>query len=212
MNKLKLQLKKHLFFIWMAARVEPVQRVGEFYKPRNINKSKAKKEMDATSATTAAAAVPRMRNPLAFTAAGSDDMVAGPASMSSERPRLPAQFQVASMMTADTRAPPSHRGRGLGAGADKRYESDRRVTAFQSPESFSFAAAAADKPLVQQQQILQLQKNNEEGMRSSAWIERARADARATKMQYDSEALLSTVVAGMAIAGGALLVVSIVLM
>ena len=56
-----------------------------------------------------------MRNPLAFTAAGAEDMAAGPASMSAERSLLPAQFQVASMMTADTRAPPNHRGRGLGA-------------------------------------------------------------------------------------------------
>lgn len=165
-----------------------------------------------------ASSVPRMRNPLAFTAARTEDMVAGPAVMGAERPRLPDQFQVASMLTSDTRAPPSHRGRGLGGGADKRYDDGddaatrgrRRVTAFQSAASFP-AASAVDKPK-KDDVLRQQQRVDEEGMRSSAWIERARADARATKMHYDSETLLATVVAGAAIAGGAMLVAAIVML
>lgn len=162
-------------------------------------------------------AVPRMRNPLAFSAAGSEDMVAGPASMGAERPRLPSQFQVASMLTADTRAPPSHRGRGLGGGADKRYNDQGRpdvhVTPFQSAATTAFSAAAVDWPKPQQNTEHKLRRGvADEGMRSTNWIERARADARVTKQHYDNETLLATVVASLAIAGGAMLVASIVLL
>lgn len=164
-----------------------------------------------------------MRNPLAFSAAGSDDLVAGPASMGAERPRLPSQFQVASMLTADTRAPPSHRGRGLGGGADKRYNDNNNdpaaaaaavhVTPFQSSATTAFSAAAVDWPKPQQNTEHKLRRGvADEGMRSTNWIERARADARATKQHYDNETLLATVVASLAIAGGAMLVASIVLL
>lgn len=153
-----------------------------------------------------------MRNPLAFSAAGSDDMIAGPATMGAERPRLPSQFQVASMLTADTRAPPSHRGRGLGGGADKRYSTDGGavvVTPFQSASAFS----AVDHQWPKSQQLdHKLKTKQEEGMRSTKWIERARADARVSKQHYDNETLLATVVASLAIAGGAMLVASIVLL
>ena len=137
-----------------------------------------------------------MRNPLAFVGAAPDGPSADPHRLGEEPQRLPSQFPLASLLTADTRAPPTHRGAGLGGGAANPYTSASSRVSGSGGDSSKRSAVVVAPP-----------SNSSPFMnRSEDWVQQSRKDSRASK--EDSAFKIATV----AVIGGALVVIAIALL
>lgn len=163
-----------------------------------------------SSASSSSSSVPRMRNPLGFVPAGPDGLAAAPHLVHADRQRLPAQHPVAALMTTDTRAPPTHRGAGLGGGANAPYRRRDNEYIFDGEGRKLGKVACPICPVMMQEQTtlptLPPPVDNEGFVatpRSAAWVSQAREDTREAH-----NASVMAITAG-AVASGMLIVAAV---